>query len=348
MKIPSDKILWYYMFMLNSSLWFHNVCCFLLHTVPACLVDCLAIMTGREPQSVLFLFLLSLIYTPTPPTIMCTFRSFLFQIGQSLQKDPQVQPRDIVLLDAAVAVPQSQRHGPVEAHESRRSQQVLLQHREPRLDGLLLLSRAGPAQVYTRGPDRDRRAREEKILPMCHRRRQQRHRRTSGMSEENQKPKKMIAAPPDEFQAQIRIEPRIVGLISTRGHPTALGAVVTGPRMVLVDHRNRPVMIESAISRRLQCMMRSSPSAGAPSQARGPSKNCYPSQPRPLAVCDHVIDGGPRQKETGTVRRTHPLLAQGLFETRSVGCQCSAEQSIFRTKQKGDRFVFSIGKLYGG
>ncbi|KAL7298063.1 hypothetical protein TKK_0009068 [Trichogramma kaykai] len=50
MKVPSDKILWYYMFMLNSSLWFHNVCCFLLHTVPACLVDCLAIMTGREPQ----------------------------------------------------------------------------------------------------------------------------------------------------------------------------------------------------------------------------------------------------------------------------------------------------------
>ena len=49
-EVPSEKILWYYSFMLNRYLWLHNICCFFLHTIPGAIVDFLAFLTGHEPM----------------------------------------------------------------------------------------------------------------------------------------------------------------------------------------------------------------------------------------------------------------------------------------------------------
>lgn len=47
--IPSKKVLWYYMLILNRSLLMHNICAFFFHLIPAIIVDTLARLTGRKP-----------------------------------------------------------------------------------------------------------------------------------------------------------------------------------------------------------------------------------------------------------------------------------------------------------
>ncbi|OAD54398.1 hypothetical protein WN48_07918 [Eufriesea mexicana] len=48
-EVPSIKILWYYMLILNRYLLMHKICVFVLHIVPAIIVDTLAYITGHEP-----------------------------------------------------------------------------------------------------------------------------------------------------------------------------------------------------------------------------------------------------------------------------------------------------------
>ncbi|KOC64230.1 Putative fatty acyl-CoA reductase [Habropoda laboriosa] len=48
-EIPSIKVLWYYMLILNRYLLLHNICAFFLHTVPAVIVDTIALLSGRKP-----------------------------------------------------------------------------------------------------------------------------------------------------------------------------------------------------------------------------------------------------------------------------------------------------------
>lgn len=47
--VPSDKVIWYYMFMLNRHYWMHFICTIFLHFVPAAIVDTLAFVAGRKP-----------------------------------------------------------------------------------------------------------------------------------------------------------------------------------------------------------------------------------------------------------------------------------------------------------
>ncbi|XP_014218670.1 fatty acyl-CoA reductase wat-like [Copidosoma floridanum] len=49
-EVPSDLVLWYYAFTLTRNLWLHNIFCFLFHTVPAVVIDLLAVLSGREPM----------------------------------------------------------------------------------------------------------------------------------------------------------------------------------------------------------------------------------------------------------------------------------------------------------
>ena len=52
LDIPSTKCVWYYMLILNKYLFIHNVCIFLLHKIPAAIVDTLAYLAGRKPMYV--------------------------------------------------------------------------------------------------------------------------------------------------------------------------------------------------------------------------------------------------------------------------------------------------------
>ncbi|XP_058798526.1 fatty acyl-CoA reductase wat-like [Phymastichus coffea] len=49
-QVPSAVVFWYYVFTLNKHLWVHNLFCFLFHTIPAIIVDALAMLTGRKPM----------------------------------------------------------------------------------------------------------------------------------------------------------------------------------------------------------------------------------------------------------------------------------------------------------
>lgn len=56
-EIPSKKVLWYYMLILNRYLLVHQICVFLLHIVPAAIVDTIAYISGREPMYVLYIYM---------------------------------------------------------------------------------------------------------------------------------------------------------------------------------------------------------------------------------------------------------------------------------------------------
>ncbi|XP_066598641.1 fatty acyl-CoA reductase wat-like [Prorops nasuta] len=49
-EVPSESVLWYYMFMLNKNRYVHMICVILLHFLPAAIVDTLAFLTGRKPM----------------------------------------------------------------------------------------------------------------------------------------------------------------------------------------------------------------------------------------------------------------------------------------------------------
>ncbi|KOX72974.1 hypothetical protein WN51_01342 [Melipona quadrifasciata] len=50
--VPSIKSIWYYMLILNRYLFVHNVCVFLLHKIPAAIVDTLVYLAGRKPVKI--------------------------------------------------------------------------------------------------------------------------------------------------------------------------------------------------------------------------------------------------------------------------------------------------------
>ncbi|KAF3424512.1 hypothetical protein E2986_09267 [Frieseomelitta varia] len=52
LEIPSINCVWYYMLILNRYLFVHNVCVFLLHKIPAVIVDTLVYLAGRKPTLV--------------------------------------------------------------------------------------------------------------------------------------------------------------------------------------------------------------------------------------------------------------------------------------------------------
>lgn len=47
--IPSDKVLWYYFFIMTPNKLLFDILTFLLHTVPAYIVDFLAVCLGKKP-----------------------------------------------------------------------------------------------------------------------------------------------------------------------------------------------------------------------------------------------------------------------------------------------------------
>lgn len=49
-EVPSKKVVWYYMLILNRYLFMHNICAILFHLVPAVIIDTAAYLTGRKPM----------------------------------------------------------------------------------------------------------------------------------------------------------------------------------------------------------------------------------------------------------------------------------------------------------
>ncbi|KAK2588427.1 hypothetical protein KPH14_004426 [Odynerus spinipes] len=49
LEIPSEKVFWYYMLILNRYKFMHNVCVVFLHLLPAAVIDTLAYLTGKKP-----------------------------------------------------------------------------------------------------------------------------------------------------------------------------------------------------------------------------------------------------------------------------------------------------------
>lgn len=49
-SVPSIKVVWYYMLILNRYLFVHNICNFFFHLVPAVIFDILAFIVGRKPM----------------------------------------------------------------------------------------------------------------------------------------------------------------------------------------------------------------------------------------------------------------------------------------------------------
>lgn len=54
--VPSVKIYWYYIFLLNRYEFMQNLCVFFLHTLPAVIVDAIAYLLGKKPQYVLYIW----------------------------------------------------------------------------------------------------------------------------------------------------------------------------------------------------------------------------------------------------------------------------------------------------
>lgn len=53
--VPSTKVIWVYRLTLNRYLFLHNIYAFLLHIIPAIIVDTLAYLTGRTPMYVSYI-----------------------------------------------------------------------------------------------------------------------------------------------------------------------------------------------------------------------------------------------------------------------------------------------------
>lgn len=48
-NVPSEKVLWYYTFFMIENKFLYNILTFLLHTIPAYIVDFVAICFGKKP-----------------------------------------------------------------------------------------------------------------------------------------------------------------------------------------------------------------------------------------------------------------------------------------------------------
>lgn len=49
-EVPSVQAIYYYLFILTSSKTLYSLYCFLLHWVPAYVIDAIAVIVGKKPM----------------------------------------------------------------------------------------------------------------------------------------------------------------------------------------------------------------------------------------------------------------------------------------------------------